>query len=72
MTHYDLLGVPRDASEEQIKKAYKKLAFQFHPDRNTDPGANSKFQEINEANEVLSDQVKRIIFFRQYTSHPLS
>ena len=59
MTHYDLLGVPRDASEEQIKKAYKKLAFQFHPDRNTDPGANSKFQEINEANEVLSDQVKR-------------
>ena len=45
--------------EEQIKKAYKKLAFQFHPDRNTDPGANSKFQEINEANEVLSDQVKR-------------
>ena len=59
MTHYDLLGVPRDASEEQIKKAYKKLAFQFHPDRNTDAGANSKFQEINEANEVLSDQVKR-------------
>lgn len=59
MTHYDLLGVPRDASEEEIKKAYKKLAFQFHPDRNTDAGANSKFQEINEANEVLSDQVKR-------------
>lgn len=59
MTHYNLLGVPRDASEEQIKKAYKKLAFQFHPDRNTDAGANSKFQEINEANEVLSDQVKR-------------
>ena len=59
MTHYDLLGLSRDASEEQIKKAYKKLAFQFHPDRNTDPGANSKFQEINEANEVLSDQVKR-------------
>ena len=59
MTHYDLLGVPRDASEEQIKKAYKKLAFQFHPDRNTDAGANSKFQEINEANEVLSDSAKR-------------
>lgn len=59
MTHYDLLGLQRDASEEQIKKAYKKLAFQFHPDRNTDPGANAKFQEVNEANEVLSDPAKR-------------
>ena len=59
MTHYDLLGLSRDASEEQIKKAYKKLAFQFHPDRNTDPGANAKFQEVNEANEVLSDSAKR-------------
>ena len=59
MTYYDLLGVPTDASEEQIKKAYKKLAFQFHPDRNSDVGANAKFQEVNEANEVLSDPAKR-------------
>lgn len=59
MTYYDLLGVARDASEEQIKRAYKKLAFQFHPDRNSDPGANAKFQELNEANEVLSDVGKR-------------
>ncbi len=59
MTYYELLGVPRDASEEQIKKAYKKLAFQFHPDRNSDVGANAKFQELNEANEVLSDAGKR-------------
>lgn len=59
MTYYDLLGVSRDASEEQIKRAYKKLAFQFHPDRNSDVGANAKFQELNEANEVLSDAGKR-------------
>jgi DnaJ family protein B protein 4 len=59
MTYYDLLGVHSGASEEQIKKAYKKLAFQFHPDRNSDVGASAKFQEVNEANEVLSDSAKR-------------
>ena len=59
MTHYDILGVSVDASEETIKKAYKKLAFQFHPDRNTDPKASAKFQEVNEANEILSDSLKR-------------
>jgi DnaJ-class molecular chaperone len=59
MTHYDILGVSADASEETIKKAYKKLAFQFHPDRNTDPKASAKFQEVNEANEILSDSLKR-------------
>jgi DnaJ-class molecular chaperone len=65
MTHYDTLGVPKDASEEQIKKAYKKLAFQFHPDRNTEAGSNSKFQEVNEANEVLSDSAKRQMYDAQ-------
>jgi len=59
MTHYDILGISVDASEETIKKAYKKLAFQFHPDRNTDPKASAKFQEVNEANEILSDSLKR-------------
>jgi len=59
MTHYDILGVSVDASEETIKKAYKKLAFQFHPDRNTDPKASAKFQEVNEANEILSDSIKK-------------
>ncbi len=58
-TYYDILGVAKDASEEQIKKAYKKMAFQFHPDRNNDPNANAKFQELNTANEILSDPVKR-------------
>jgi DnaJ-class molecular chaperone len=59
MDHYDILGVPKDASEDQIKKAYKKKAFLYHPDRNSDPGANTKFQELNTANEILSDPAKR-------------
>ena len=65
MTYYELFGVSKDASEDQIKKAYKKLAFQFHPDRNSDPGANAKFQELNEANEVLSDSAKRQMYDAQ-------
>ena len=59
-TFYDILGVSNDASEDQIKKAYKKLAFQLHPDRNSDPNASAKFQELNTANEILSDPAKRL------------
>ena len=59
--YYNILGVPRTASEEEIKKAYRKLAMQYHPDRN--PGkqkwANEKFKEINEAYGVLGDPKKR-------------
>jgi curved DNA-binding protein len=62
--YYQILGVPRNATEEQIKKAYRSLAMQYHPDRN--PGkeqwANEKFKEINEAFGVLGDPEKR----RQY------
>lgn len=58
-TLYDVLGVSVDASDEQIKKAYRKLSLQFHPDRNPDPSASTRFQEINEANEILSDARKR-------------
>jgi len=62
--YYQILGVSRNATEEQIKKAYRKLAMQYHPDRN--PGkekwANEKFKEINEAFGVLGDPQKR----RQY------
>jgi curved DNA-binding protein len=58
--YYKILGVDRKASEEQIKKAYRKLALQFHPDRNPDnKQAEEKFKEINEAYQVLSDAEKR-------------
>lgn len=69
-TLYETLGVEPDANDEQIKKAYKKLAFQFHPDRNNDPSANAKFQEINEANEVLSDPNKRGQYDNQLNGSP--
>jgi curved DNA-binding protein len=58
--YYKTLGVERNATEEEIKKAYRKLARKFHPDLNpNDKDAHKKFQQINEANEVLSDPEKR-------------
>lgn len=58
--YYQILGVDKKASSEEIKKAYRKLARKFHPDVNpNDKEAEKKFQEINEANEVLSDPKKR-------------
>lgn len=58
--YYETLGVTKTATEDQIKKAYRKLARKFHPDLNpNDKEANKKFQQINEANEVLSDPEKR-------------
>ena len=58
--YYKILGVDRSASQDEIKKAYRKLARKHHPDLNpNDKEAHKKFQQINEANEVLSDPEKR-------------
>jgi molecular chaperone DnaJ len=64
MEFYELLGVSRDASEAEIKKAYRKLAMQWHPDRNREPGAEEKFKEITEAYEVLCDPQQRAAYDR--------
>ncbi|GIW30461.1 MAG: chaperone protein DnaJ 2 [Meiothermus sp.] len=57
--YYKILGVSRNASEDEIKKAFKKLARKYHPDVSKEPGAEEKFKEINEAYTVLSDPEKR-------------
>ncbi len=57
--YYEIIGVPKDADEKEIKKAYRKLAMQYHPDRNKAPEAEEKFKEISEAYGVLSDPEKR-------------
>lgn len=63
--YYDVLGVPRDADEKAIKDAFRKLAMQYHPDRNKAPGAEEKFKEIAEAYAVLSDPAKRAEYDRR-------
>jgi len=57
--YYDILGVPKTATAAQIKSSYRKLALQWHPDRNKSQEAEAKFKEINEAYQILSDTKKR-------------
>ncbi len=62
--YYEVLGVSRTASSDEIKSAYRKAALQYHPDRNKEPGAEDKFKEAAEAYEVLSDPEKRARYDR--------
>ena len=61
---YDLLGVARDADADAIKKAYRRLARQLHPDVNPDPAAQEQFKQVTAAYEVLSDPQKRAMYDR--------
>ena len=57
--YYEILGVSKNATDEEIKRAFRRLAKQYHPDINKEPGAEEKFKEIGEAYAVLSDPAKR-------------
>src|SRR4029453_5925387 len=60
--YYKILGVPRDAGEDDIKKAYRKLARKYHPDVSKETDAKEKFQEVSEAYETLRDKEKRAAY----------
>ena len=72
MNPYDVLGVSKDASDQEIKRAYRKLSKKYHPDLNHEPGAEEKFKEVNEAYEILSDPQKKSEMrsgLQNYNSH---
>ena len=62
--YYEVLGITRSSSEEEIKKAFRRLALEYHPDRNKEDGAEGRFKEINEAYQVLSNDKKRAEYDR--------
>src|SRR5512141_3208762 len=65
--YYDILGVPRTASPDELKAAFRKMARQYHPDVNKEAGAEEKFEELNEAYAILSDPEKRAAYDRYGT-----
>lgn len=63
--YYSVLGVSNDSNEEEIRKAYKRLALRYHPDKNSDADAEDKFKQIAQAYDVLTDPEKRNIYDQQ-------
>lgn len=69
--YYTVLGVPSDSNEEEIRRAYKRLALRYHPDKNPDADAEDKFKQIAQAYDVLTDPEKRSVYDQQgdYKAH---
>lgn len=63
--HYAVLGVSSDSNEEEIRRAYKRLALRYHPDKNPDADAEEKFKQIAQAYEILTDSEKRSLYDQQ-------